>query len=286
MSQITVSANETFADSTSISCQRCGMQLHHFLALSFSLTKVASPAPALPNDISGARAFRTQKFHSPAVKINDLIQCRLAETGDREELLDIQQWQHNFQGDPPSHAIKTVRQLGSGLSGEVFQVLLDGGTYALKALWQTWTTEMFTKEYWLMHYYQTHLSKQDRSNLIELRAGVWVDITMQHELEFIVMEYADQGTLEDLLLKRPSLSTTVRIDLITGLVSAIRNLHKIGVAHRDLKPDNVLIQSTDGGQLVLKVADFGSARLLDPNFSDRFARFCESSSDSYAFSKS
>lgn len=91
-----------------------------------------------------------------------------------------------------------------------------------------------------------------------------------------MMEYADEGTLEDFLRKR-TLSSMQRLDLIAGLVSGLRSLHKIHIAHRDLSLGNALIRSLGRGrgEFVLKVADFGYAEFLDPKYPDRVADFCK-----------
>lgn len=121
-----------------------------------------------------------------------------------------------------------------------------------------------------MHYYETHLSEEAKANLIRLEAGVWADKTssQQRQLEFILMEYADKGTLEAFLREKRFLSEMQRIDFIIGFVSAIRNLHKIKISHGDIKFDNVLVRSLAHEQFVPKVADFGSAQLLVSEHSD------------------
>ena len=75
------------------------------------------------------------------------------------------------------------------------------------------------------------------------------------------MEYCSGGSLNKFCWeKRPEISTKYR--LIVELASALYFLHKHGVIHRDLKPDNVLI-SYDGHVPHVKVADFGLAKVID-----------------------
>ena len=47
------------------------------------------------------------------------------------------------------------------------------------------------------------------------------------------------------------------------LLRGLKYLHSSNVLHRDLKPDNLLINLED---LVLKIGDFGMARILDPDY--------------------
>ena len=50
------------------------------------------------------------------------------------------------------------------------------------------------------------------------------------------------------------------------LLRGLKYLHSANVLHRDLKPENLLINLED---LVLKIGDFGMARILDPDYSHK-----------------
>ena len=56
----------------------------------------------------------------------------------------------------------------------------------------------------------------------------------------------------------------VRISIITDVCRAVAAAHDAGVLHKDLKPANLLIKSVAEGTWQVKVADFGSAALIDP----------------------
>jgi DNA-binding winged helix-turn-helix (wHTH) protein len=61
------------------------------------------------------------------------------------------------------------------------------------------------------------------------------------------------------------LSRSGRIDLVLRIVDAVAAAHSVGVLHKDIKPDNVLIQADDnGGPPSVRLTDFGSGGLLDP----------------------
>lgn len=57
-------------------------------------------------------------------------------------------------------------------------------------------------------------------------------------------------------------TTAQRVDLVIDLCEALEHAHGESVLHRDLKPSNVLVE-TEGDRPVVKVIDFGIARLLD-----------------------
>ena len=82
-------------------------------------------------------------------------------------------------------------------------------------------------------------------------------------LPWIAMEYMDAGDLGEWLDTKPSL--VERLWVGYGIVKAVRHAHQHGVAHLDLKPENVLFRSTGADTWpVPKVADWGlSKHLLD-----------------------
>ena len=78
---------------------------------------------------------------------------------------------------------------------------------------------------------------------------------------YFVMSYADRGTLADRMRERP-LSVNEALALGEEIAYGVEVINKLGVIHRDLKPTNVLFQSTpDGGEKVL-IADLGLAKAL------------------------
>ena len=68
----------------------------------------------------------------------------------------------------------------------------------------------------------------------------------------IVMEYIDGYTLAEFLAQNPS--RKLRQRAVDQLLDAVAYLHKKGIVHNDLKPDNILISRVDN---TLKIIDFG-----------------------------
>lgn len=65
---------------------------------------------------------------------------------------------------------------------------------------------------------------------------------------FIVLPFVPGGNLLDLLGTRPAgLTTPEAADLLRCLCSACAHLHALGVAHRDVKPENILIIEEGAG---------------------------------------
>jgi len=94
------------------------------------------------------------------------------------------------------------------------------------------------------------------------------DHFIQDDQFCLVLEYCSQGTLSQRLKKGP-----VPYDLLVKwtaqLISAMSYLHSMGVVHRDIKPDNILISETDD----IKIADFGLSKLMESIYPDQFELF-------------
>lgn len=66
---------------------------------------------------------------------------------------------------------------------------------------------------------------------------------------WLVMEYCDGGDLNHYLLSRPPDARSNQA-IVKQLCSAVAFLHSLGITHRDLKPDNVLVCETAKGPVV------------------------------------
>jgi serine/threonine-protein kinase len=78
---------------------------------------------------------------------------------------------------------------------------------------------------------------------------------------FIVMEYVVGRSLRDILRKEPGLAQARAVDIVAQACSALAAAHALGILHRDIKPENmVLVPQPDGGKVV-KVLDFGLAKV-------------------------
>jgi serine/threonine-protein kinase len=82
----------------------------------------------------------------------------------------------------------------------------------------------------------------------------------------IVMEYIRGITLDALLQRNGRLSPQRVGRLLGQLCEVLQAAHSEGIVHRDLKPANLMIVDPDTPYELVKVMDFGLAKLLDPDF--------------------
>lgn len=85
----------------------------------------------------------------------------------------------------------------------------------------------------------------------------------QHDgVLYLAMEYVDGRDLRTLLQQEHPLGVKRACLLTAQILAALSEAHAHGIVHRDLKPENVMVTTRRGAELV-KVLDFGIARLLD-----------------------
>ena len=81
---------------------------------------------------------------------------------------------------------------------------------------------------------------------------------------FLECEYGGENLMEWAVDHLAGLSLEKRLEVFVHATDAVAAAHSVGVLHKDLKPANLLIYDSGAGPRV-RVTDFGSARLLEPN---------------------
>lgn len=81
----------------------------------------------------------------------------------------------------------------------------------------------------------------------------------QHGDAFIVMELLEGSSLRELLAERSRLSPDEATRMLLPIADALCFVHASGVIHRDIKPDNIFLATTERG-LEPKILDFGIAK--------------------------
>ena len=84
------------------------------------------------------------------------------------------------------------------------------------------------------------------------------DINSDEGVDFIVMEYVDGKTLDELIPSK-GLRSSLALKYAVQIADALAKAHDAGILHRDLKPSNLMV-TTEGR---VKVLDFGLAKLTD-----------------------
>ncbi|CAE7142368.1 unnamed protein product [Rhizoctonia solani] len=143
---------------------------------------------------------------------------------------------------------RTVKVIGKGAFGEVrlVQKTDTGKIYAMKTLQKS---EMLKRD-------QLAHVRAERDVLAESDSP-WV-VQLYYSFQdpaylYLIMEFLPGGDLMTMLIKYDTFSEDVTRFYMAECVLAIEAVHKMGFIHRDIKPDNILIDK-DGH---IKLSDFG-----------------------------
>jgi eukaryotic-like serine/threonine-protein kinase len=112
-------------------------------------------------------------------------------------------------------------------------------------------------------------NRVDHAHIIDIHD---IGETEEGEL-YLVMEYL-VGTSLSSELARGSMALARGVDILEQMCAALARAHDLGVVHRDLKSDNILLTTRGGRKDFVKILDFGLAHLaMDPRLAPKGAVF-------------
>jgi hypothetical protein len=88
--------------------------------------------------------------------------------------------------------------------------------------------------------------------------------TLESGQPYIVMELLQGEDLEQRRERLGRLPIQEAVDFVLQALEAVAQAHAAGIVHRDLKPANLFLAKLPDGREVVKVLDFGIAKLIDP----------------------
>ena len=165
-----------------------------------------------------------------------------------------------FQPDQVvSGRYRVLRKLGGGGMADVYlcEDLTLGRRVALKVLLQRFLSdptfvERFRRE-------AKAAAGLNHPNLVSIYDWGEVDSTY-----YIVMEYVEGETLKEFIRRRGRLGGNDAVHIALQLLAAIDFAHRAGIVHRDIKPQNVMLDRNGN----VKVMDFGIARAGDSGMTE------------------
>ena len=99
-----------------------------------------------------------------------------------------------------------------------------------------------------------------------------VDVIDYVELEsgavFIIMELLAGHSLGRLMRTPGGITLGRALGMCAQICDGLSAAHAVGIVHRDLKPDNIIVGRTEDGADLVKILDFGVAKLIDKHVSD------------------
>jgi len=148
-------------------------------------------------------------------------------------------------------------EIGRGAMGVVYKAALNGSDVAVKVLHPHLTSDLavvgrFVREH-------QALSRIDHPNVVRV-----IELVVDDPRLGIVMEYLNHPDLGRVIAS--GIDTRRAVRLAAGIASGVSAIHDAQVAHRDMKPANVIVAEMVGDDGTVhetpKIADFGVSRLI------------------------
>jgi serine/threonine-protein kinase len=154
---------------------------------------------------------------------------------------------------------KLVRLVGEGGMGAVFEAdsLRGEGKRAIKLLHQEFSKE----EPILQRFFAEAQTSQSLSH--PNIARVFESGRAEDGTPYLVMELLTGQPLSAWIDSGQAISPQQAAPIIYGVLQALHLAHQRRVIHRDMKPDNLFMTRDAAGQYVVKVLDFGIAKVMD-----------------------
>jgi serine/threonine protein kinase len=244
-------------------CPDCGRTLIRNLANSPSLIKALHQASLArtppPTQVFGGLSDHFIRFErSPTAHRADdtdpLYSASSQETHEHLPRPAVRDDSSTFTSLPEIPGFVLEGVIGRGGMGTVYvarQLSLDRPV-ALKVMSDKWAGDptfvaRFTREAYAA-------ARLNHPNLVQV-----YDIGESHGLRYFSMEYVDGRTLADVTRAAGKLDCETAVGYILQAARGLKHAHDRGMIHRDIKPDNLLLDS----QGLVKVADLGLVKTPD-----------------------
>lgn len=168
----------------------------------------------------------------------------------------------------PNTGEKTRQLIKKGIKDFKFGDMIGDGAYSTVQLatsidsGKKYAVKILNKEYLIkqkkvkyVNIEKTALQRLNNSNSI-----IKLFFTFQDEASlYFLLEFAPNGDFLSLLKKFGSLNEVATCYYSAQIIDAIAFLHSMGIIHRDMKPENILLDS----DWKVKLTDFGTAKILE-----------------------
>ena len=215
--------------------------------------------------VTVAKEYIERKYNLKSIintKWNELIEkikkLNISEKEKNKIINEInQQESQKFRKNREKQSIydyESLAIIGRGAFGEVHvcREIKTGNIYAIKKM----KKEILTQKNQVMHIRSEQLimSKIKSPWIVDLKASFQED-----DYLYLVMEFLPGGDFMSYLIKKDILTEDEARFYTAELILAVDSIHKLDCIHRDIKPDNILIDKNGH----IKLSDFGLAKVSD-----------------------
>ena len=201
-------------------------------------------------------------IHSKSNEINEIIaKINSLDISNDEKQKMLSELGHAESEELRKNRIKqtirdyeSIKIIGRGAFGEVHvcRAKKTGEIVAIKKI----KKDEIIKKNQIIHIRneQKFMSKVKSPWIVELKASF-----QDNDFLYLVMEFLPGGDFMNLLIEKDKLTEEEAKFYTAELILAVESIHKLDCIHRDIKPDNILIDKTGH----IKLSDFGLAKVSD-----------------------
>lgn len=160
---------------------------------------------------------------------------------------------------------KVLAHIGSGGMGEVYKVL-DRETQKLFALKMI---SPLLAERKILAKRLEHEARAARTLVHGNIVSVYDVGASGDGVPYLIMDYVEGDGLDTLLKAESFLPPTRAIPIFVQIAEALVHAQQKSIVHRDLKPSNILMTKTPDGNDMVKIVDFGIAKVSDQDSADK-----------------
>jgi serine/threonine protein kinase len=161
-------------------------------------------------------------------------------------------------GSVLSQRWRVVQKLGDGAIGEVYaaEPVLGGARVALKVLRPEFSDAIVRARFVEEARACMRLLHPNIVRVIECAAA-------ENGSPYIVMDLLEGVPLGAYTQSGGRVPVAQAVAILHGVLAGLAAAHAQGIVHHDLKPDNVFLMRHAGGTFIVKVLDFGIAKVMD-----------------------
>ncbi len=155
---------------------------------------------------------------------------------------------------------RLAERIGGGGMGDVFRAenVLAGRPVAIKFLHPELAENVEVSQRFFQE--AQAVNKIRHPNVVDV-----LDAGVGEMGPYIVMEYLDGESIGSALARVSRFDVDAAVATAVPVLEALDAAHRVGIIHRDLKPENIFIVADAGRGVMVRLLDFGIAKMLDPS---------------------
>jgi serine/threonine protein kinase len=160
-----------------------------------------------------------------------------------------------------SNQYEFLAEIGSGGMGVIYKArhIALNQTVAIKMLHTNRLDELSVRRFQQEAKAVTAL---DHPSIVRVRDFGITESGQPH----MVLDYIEGDTLAKSIAKKAGLPVPEALEIFIQACDALEHAHMRGVLHRDLKPSNIMLVPRSSGPPLVKIVDFGIAKIADPGY--------------------